>query len=196
MTSLLQPAPISITGVVLAGGEGRRMGGENKGLQPFAGSPMAASAVESLSLVCDLVVINANRDLSAYRAFGCEVFEDEALWQGYGPLAGMLTALDRVTTSHVLFSPCDTPNIKSEVFAQLIQMARLAPADTFYIETASGSQPLHVIMPVEGMKAKLALFLGCNKPKVMAFYQQLNAQPVYWQDEDSFSNINSPEDLR
>ena len=59
MTSLLQPIPVTITGVVLAGGEGRRMGGEDKGLQSFAGLPMAASAVQSLSLVCDHVVINA-----------------------------------------------------------------------------------------------------------------------------------------
>ena len=82
---------IEVTGVVLAGGQGSRMGGVDKGLQPFRGKPMVAHAVERLGAQVDELLINANRNPEAYAAFGHRVIADEM----HFPLALFVTPVDR-----------------------------------------------------------------------------------------------------
>ena len=101
-----------ITGLVLAGGRGSRMGGVDKGLQNFNGSPLAMHALLRLQmqeggLVGDQM-INANRNLAAYEAFGVPVWPD-TLSDYAGPLAGFMTGLERCETPFLLTVPCDTP---------------------------------------------------------------------------------------
>ena len=101
-----------VTGLVLAGGRGTRMGGIDKGLQSFRGMPLAMNALLRLqmqegSLIGDLM-INANRNLSAYESFGVPVWQD-SLADYAGPLAGFLTGLERCETPFLLTVPCDTP---------------------------------------------------------------------------------------
>ena len=100
-----------ITGVVLAGGRGTRMGGADKGLQNFNGMPLALHTLMRLQMQGPLIgqtMINANRNLSAYESFGVPVWPD-GLADYAGPLAGFLTALERCETPWLLTVPCDTP---------------------------------------------------------------------------------------
>ncbi len=97
-----------ITGLVLAGGRGSRMGGVDKGLQPFIGTPLALHAAQRLAPQVGKVVLNANRNLVAYAAFGVPVWPDE-IGDHAGPLAGLLAGLARCDTRYLLSVPCDTP---------------------------------------------------------------------------------------
>jgi molybdopterin-guanine dinucleotide biosynthesis protein A len=108
MTDPSAIAPADITGLVLAGGRGERMGGADKGLQNFNGAPLAMRAVLRLGAQIGEIMINANRNLAAYESFGVPVWPD-GLANYAGPLAGFLTGLERCETPYLLTVPCDTP---------------------------------------------------------------------------------------
>jgi molybdopterin-guanine dinucleotide biosynthesis protein A len=115
---------LDITGVVLAGGRGSRMGGIDKGLQKIHGTPMALHALLRLQMQegggpADCL-INANRNLAAYEAFGVPVWPD-TLSDYAGPLAGFLTGLERAETPYVLTVPCDTPLFPLDLLARMAQ---------------------------------------------------------------------------
>jgi len=97
-------SPAEITGLLLAGGRGSRMGGIDKGLQNFNGSPLAMHAVLRLGMQVGEVMINANRNLAAYESFGVPVWPD-SLADYAGPLAGFLTGLERCETPYLLTVP-------------------------------------------------------------------------------------------
>ena len=97
-----------VTGIILAGGRGSRMGGVDKGLQNFQGMPMALTALMRLGPQVSEVMINANRNLSAYESFGTAVWPD-GLADFAGPLAGFLVGLERAETPYLVTIPCDCP---------------------------------------------------------------------------------------
>jgi molybdenum cofactor guanylyltransferase len=116
-------APLSIdaseiTGLVLAGGRGSRMGGIDKGLQNFNGTPLAMHALMRLHMQVGEVMVNANRNLSAYESFGAPVWPD-VLADYAGPLAGFLTGLERCETPYLLTVPCDTPLFPLDLASRL-----------------------------------------------------------------------------
>ncbi|MSQ56462.1 MAG: molybdenum cofactor guanylyltransferase MobA [Limnohabitans sp.] len=109
-----------ITAVILAGGRGARMGGVDKGLQNFKGMPLTLNALIRLSGQVANVMINANRNLSAYESFGADVWPD-SITDFAGPLAGFLTGLERCETPFLLTAPCDTPFFPLDLAARLSQ---------------------------------------------------------------------------
>jgi molybdopterin-guanine dinucleotide biosynthesis protein A len=111
-----------ITGLILAGGRGSRMGGVDKGLQNFRGLPLALQTLMRLGPQVGEVMINANRNLSAYEAFGAAVWPD-SLPDYAGPLAGFLTGLERCETEWLVTVPCDTPLFPLDVVARLAEAA-------------------------------------------------------------------------
>ena len=119
-----------ITGVILAGGRGSRMGGVDKGLQNFNGVPLALHTQLRLSPQVGELLINANRNLAAYESFGVPVWPDAAsLGDFAGPLAGFLTALERCETPFMLTVPCDTPLFPHDLVARLAQALAADNAD-------------------------------------------------------------------
>ena len=123
------PADASlVTGVILAGGRGSRMGGVDKGLQNFNGMPLALHTLMRLSPQVGEVMINANRNLAAYEAFGVPVWPD-VLSDYAGPLAGFLTALERCDTPWLATVPCDTPLFPPDLVARLAQAAQQQGAE-------------------------------------------------------------------
>ena len=119
-----------ITGVILAGGRGSRMGGADKGLQNFNGVPLALHTQLRLSPQVGELLINANRNLAAYESFGVPVWPDAAsLGDFAGPLAGFLTALERCETPFMLTVPCDTPLFPHDLVARLAQVLEADNAD-------------------------------------------------------------------
>lgn len=120
-------APSDITGLVLAGGRGSRMGGVDKGLQPFAGLPLARHALQRLAPQVGPLLVNANRYLDTYRAWGVDVVADtEADYPG--PLAGFLAGLQHCTTPWLLAVPCDTPRFPADLAVRLTAAAHAAQA--------------------------------------------------------------------
>lgn len=116
-------APDDITGLILAGGRGSRMGGIDKGLQNFNGTPLALHALLRLAPQVGSAMINANRNLAAYEAFGVPVWPD-VLADYAGPLAGFLTGLERCETRYLLTVPCDVPLFPADLAARLADALR------------------------------------------------------------------------
>jgi molybdopterin-guanine dinucleotide biosynthesis protein A len=107
-----------VTGVILAGGRGSRMGGADKGLQNFRGVPLALHTLLRLAPQVGAVMVNANRNLAAYESFGVPVWPD-SLADYPGPLAGFLTGLERCETPYLVTVPCDTPLFPQDLVARL-----------------------------------------------------------------------------
>lgn len=126
----------AITGLVLAGGRGARMGGVDKGLQPFRGLPLAQHALQRLAPQVGSCMLNANRHLEQYAAFGVPVFPD-SLADYPGPLAGFLCGLTHCTTPWLLTVPCDTPLFPHDLAERL---ARAAVAEEAEIVFAVGAE--------------------------------------------------------
>jgi len=117
-----------ITGLVLAGGRGSRMGGADKGLQNFNGVPLALHTLLRLQPQVGEVLVNANRNLAAYESFGVPVWPD-ALTDYAGPLAGFLTGLEQCETPWLVTVPCDTPLFPGDLVARLAEAAKRDDAD-------------------------------------------------------------------
>jgi len=181
-----------VTGVVLAGGQGRRMGGVDKGLQLLRGKPMAQWAIERLAPQVDEVLINCNQNLEAYARFGRRLVPDEI--RGFaGPLAGLHAALKAAAHPLVVTVPCDSPylplNLVSRLFESL-QDRDLAVAKT-------GDQPHPVFSLVRrDVLDNLEAFLARGGRKIDAWYASLRTVEVSFDDEaDAFRNINTLEEL-
>ena len=116
-----QISPADITGLILAGGRGSRMGGVDKGLQSYNGLPMALHTLTRLQIGGSVgqVMINANRNLAAYESFGAAVWPD-VLADYAGPLAGFLTGLERCETPYLVTVPCDTPRLPIDLVPRLV----------------------------------------------------------------------------
>lgn len=182
----------SILGVVLAGGQASRMNYVAKGLTQYQGHALVSYPLKAMDGVCQTLMINANYDQAAYQAWGLSVFNDGPDCLDKGPLSGIYAALfqaQQLGLSHLMVSPCDTPLVNHSVFELLKGKAQAEPDRIFYIESDSGIQPLHAILPVASMAEKLKLYLD-GQARVMLFYRQQGAQSVYWENESAFLNIN------
>jgi molybdopterin-guanine dinucleotide biosynthesis protein A len=117
-----------VTGVILAGGRGSRMGGADKGLQNFRGMPLAMYTLLRLGPQVGEVMVNANRNLAAYESFGVPVWPD-VISDYAGPLAGFLTGMERCETSYMVTVPCDTPLFPQDLVARLAEAMEREDAD-------------------------------------------------------------------
>ncbi len=192
-----------ITGLVLAGGQGRRMGGLDKGLQLHAGRPLARRAAERLAPQVGALAINANRHLDDYRAWGWPVWPD-ALPEGVpswpGPLAGWLTGLQQADTPWLLTVPCDSPDFPLDLAARLAaalvaEDAELAVAATPDPEaTGLRPQPVFCLLRRE-LAAPLAEALRAGERRVMRWAASRRLAIVGFDAFAAFDNLNTLADL-
>ena len=188
------PAP-GVTGVVLAGGLGRRMGGVDKGLQPLRGKPMVEWAVERFSPQVDELLINANQNLDVYGALGHRVVPDEI--GGFaGPLAGLHRGLSEARHDLVATVPCDSPFLPRDLVSRL--RAALESADADLAVAITGAQPHPVFcLCRRSVLPGLTAFLESGGRKIDAWYAALRVAEVRFDDEaEAFSNINTRDELR
>jgi molybdopterin-guanine dinucleotide biosynthesis protein A len=181
-----------VTGLILAGGQGRRMGTVDKGLQLLHGKPMVAAVLARLAPQVDEILINANQNLPAYEDFGYRVVPD-AIGGFAGPLAGLHAGLSVASHPLVLTAPCDSPFLPLDLFSRLktaMQENDLAVAKT-------GDQPHPVFALVRTtVKQNLEDFLSRGGRKIDAWYAFLKVVEVPFDDEaDAFRNINTREEL-
>lgn len=182
-----------ITGLILAGGLGRRMGGRDKGLQPFRGKPMAAWAVARLAPQVDALLINANQNLEAYAAFGYPVVTDRIA--GFaGPLAGLHTGLIACETPLLVTAPCDSPFLPEDLVARLRDALEDAGADLAVAKTGTQPHPVFSLVRREVLDG-LTSFLEGGGRKVDAWYAALKVAEVPFAEERAFANINTLEEL-
>jgi molybdopterin-guanine dinucleotide biosynthesis protein A len=183
----------SVTGIVLAGGLGRRMGGVDKGLQPFRGKPMVQWAIERLAPQVSDLVINANQNPAEYARFGHRVVADE-LGGFAGPLAGLHAGMKAARHDLVVTVPCDSPYLPSDLVARLHRS--LGAHDLAVAKT--GAQPHPVFsLARRSVLPHLEAFLGGGGRKIDAWYATLKVIEVAFDDEeDAFRNINTLEELR
>lgn len=188
-----------IAGLLLAGGEGRRLGGRDKGMISWQGRPMAAWVYDTLKSVASPVLISANRSLDDYRQLAPEqVFEDDDSIRGQGPLAGLLTGMKQAAAlgaDAVLVCPCDTPEITPEVLSCLVNAWQKAPERPVIAECEGRAHPLHGVYPVS-LAPLLEKQLQEGNRRVMVFAEEAGADKVKCEDAaQAFKNRNRPEDL-
>ena len=183
-----------VTGVVLAGGQGSRMGGVDKGLQPFRGKPMVAHALERLAPQVDEVLVNANRNVEAYAAFGHRVISDEIA--GFaGPLAGFERGLAHARGRLVATVPCDSPFLPADLVARLRASLEAERADLAVARTGTQAHPVFCLMRRE-VHESLRTFLAAGERKIDRWYAALAVAEVAFDDvADAFLNINTREEL-
>jgi molybdenum cofactor guanylyltransferase len=184
-----------ITGVILAGGQGRRMGGIDKGLQSLNGRPLVQWVLERLAPQVDRVLISANRNLPRYAAFGCEVLPDR-IPDFAGPLAGLHAALAHAVTPLLLTVPCDSPLLPADLAGRL-HMALLAQdADLAVARAGDRVQRAFCLLRRE-LLPSLEAFLAGGGRKVGLWHDTLDVVEVAFDDEsEAFSNINTAGELQ
>ncbi|HBC7431138.1 TPA: molybdenum cofactor guanylyltransferase MobA [Providencia rettgeri] len=183
----------SITGVILAGGRGSRMGGQDKGLVPLLSKPLYQYILARLSPQVGQVIINANRNQARYRESQLTVISD--LNHDFsGPLAGMQAALHYAKTEWLLFVPCDVPdfplNLAKKMFSE--KGTHLA----CYAQDNEREHPTFALLH-NSLKTRLDDYLARGDRKLMLFMREIDAKGIIFTSEsDTFINLNTPEDSR
>ena len=201
--------PSNITGLVLAGGRATRMGGVDKGLQLFAGTPLAQHAAQRLSRQTGCVAINANRYLDTYRTFGYPVWPDAKptgddvpaesdAWQG--PLAGMRAGLGSCTTPWLATVPCDSPLFPANLVQSLTQAAcgqgvRAVMASAATQEHPARPQPVFSLLH-QDLLDSLTRFLASGGRKTGEWLRSEHCAVVVFDNlNHAFTNANTMADL-
>ncbi len=190
--------PQDITGLILCGGRGSRMGGVDKGLQNHNGMPLAVHALLRLQLQVGHVLINANRNLAAYESMGVPVWPDP-MADYPGPLAGWLAGLEHCETPYMLTVPCDTPNFPQDLATRLAQALEAEDAD---IAMAASMEDGHLqVQPVfcllkTTLIESLVAYLTSGQRKIDKWTALHRCATVVFDDDAAFFNANTAEDLR
>jgi molybdenum cofactor guanylyltransferase len=180
-----------ITGLILAGGQGRRMGGVDKGLQNFRGKRLVDHVYERLAPQVGAIVINANQNHDAYKTLGVRVVSD-AIGDFAGPLAGLQAGLSLSRRPYLVSVPCDTPFLPEDLVARLDGSG----ADVAVAKTGDQPHPVFCLVRRDVLD-HLTAFLKNGGRKVDAWYTTLRAAEVAFDDEaEAFSNINTSDELR
>lgn len=183
-----------ITGVILAGGLGRRMGGIDKGLQELRGRPLAAWVVERLAPQVDELLINANQNTERYAAFGHRVVADQ-IPDFAGPLAGLHAVLSAASHPLVATAPCDSPFLPADLVSRLFSALTANEADLAVARTFDQAQPVFCLCR-RSVLPHLTEFLAGGGRKIDRWYATLKVVEVSFDDEaDAFENINTREEL-
>ena len=189
--------PEQITGLVLAGGRGSRMGGADKGLQNHRGVPLALHALLRLQPQVGALLLNANRNIGAYEALGAPVWPDPI--DGFaGPLAGFLAGLEHCETPWLVTVPCDTPDFPDDFVARLAQAAERDDAEIAYATTLEDGReqphPVFCLLRSELVESLVAFLHGGGR-KIDAWFAQHRAVRVPFPDPRAFFNANTTAEL-
>ena len=191
-----------VTGLILAGGRGSRMGGADKGLQTFRGMPMAMFTLLRLAPQVGEMMINANRNLAAYESFGVPVWPD-GLADYAGPLAGFLTGLEKCETPYLVTVPCDTPLVPQDLVARLAEAlerddAEIAMAAAREEDGQVRAQPVFSLLRHDLMESLVRFTHGGGR-KIDAWTAQHRTVLVPFDrpgdDADAFANANTLAEL-
>jgi molybdopterin-guanine dinucleotide biosynthesis protein A len=178
-------------GVVLAGGASRRFEGRPKGLISLNGRPMVSHVGDMLATFCSRVVIEA-RSRDGYEELGLPLID--AGYEGKGPLAGLAAGLAAgfaLKSGKVAFAPCDMPLLTADVYTALISVGGIGA----YARTAAGVEPLVAVLGVGARAALVSVLDGVDVPRTHLVLDAVGATPVLFEDQRTFTNVNTRADL-
>ena len=183
-----------VTGIVLAGGQGSRMGGVDKGLAPFRGRPLVAHVIERFAPQVDELLVNANRNPADYGRFGHPVIADEI--PGFaGPLAGFERGLAHARGALVATVPCDSPFLPADLVARLRDHLEREGAQVAFARAGGQSHPVFCLMRRD-VHSSLREFLASGQRKIDKWTAGLALAEVPFDDEPgAFANINTRAEL-
>ncbi|HEX7436196.1 MAG TPA: molybdenum cofactor guanylyltransferase MobA [Caldimonas sp.] len=187
-----------ITGLILAGGRGARMGGVDKGLQSHLGTPLALHALLRLAPQVGQLMINANRNLGAYESMGVPVWPD-SIPDYAGPLAGFLTGLERCETPYLVTVPCDSPLFPEDLVERLARSLEAEQAEIAYAATREGdavqAHPVFCMMKASLMES-LVRFTQSGQRKIDRWTALHRCAEVLFDDASAFVNANTAAELQ
>ena len=187
-----------ITGLILCGGRGSRMGGVDKGLQPYKGVPLAMHALLRLQAQVGTLMINANRNLAAYESMGVPVWPDPV--DDYpGPLAGWLAGMERCETRYMVTVPCDSPGFPADLVARLADALAREGAEIAMAATVEAGrlqlQPVFCLVDALLLES-LSAYLKSGERKIDRWTAQHRCATVVFDDAAAFSNANTLAELQ
>ncbi|MBA1444151.1 MAG: molybdenum cofactor guanylyltransferase [Chromatiales bacterium] len=185
---------VSIAGVILAGGQASRMGGEDKGLTPLNGRLLIEYVIEAVKPQTDHLLISANRNFDRYGNFGFAVIPDPI--DGFpGPLAGMLSALQHTTADLLLTVPCDGPWVPTNLLERLFTTLANENADVCCVHDGERMHPVFSLIRRE-LTTELTAYIDAGGRAVHRWFkQQRLALADFSSDPELFTNINTPGEL-
>lgn len=183
-----------ISGVILAGGRGSRIGGEDKGLIDLDGRPMIAHVIERFAPQVASLLINANRNTERYRAFGYPVVPD-LVADFPGPLAGIGAALSRIETPLLAVTPCDAPLLSLDLVARLNHERESRNVDVAVARCNDRPQPVFILMR-RALRSSLENYVVGGGSKITSWYrQEQHVEVDFGDDELPFANVNTSADI-
>ena len=191
-------SPQRVGALILAGGQGSRMGHRNKGLQRLRGKPLVAHVMDALSPHVAYLAISANQDLDEYASLGLPVFQDDPRYALQGPLAGIASALPQFPSrlDAIVVAPCDVPMLPDDVVPRLVQ-ALASPDVDCAIATTPGNAHHGVFILRPGMLLSLFPHLQPDGDKrLLTWLQSRTCAYVEFEDPQAFANINDLETLQ
>ncbi len=187
-----------ITGLIVCGGRGTRMGGADKGLQSFLDMPLALHALMRLAPQVGEVMINANRNLAAYESFGVPVWPDP-IADYQGPLAGWLAGIERCETPYMAVVPCDSPHFPGDLVQQLADALVREDADIAIAATHEDgrvqAQPVFCLLKTSLLESLLQ-YLNAGERKIDRWTARHRCVQVVFEDLQAFANANTLEELQ
>jgi len=185
-----------ISGVILAGGRAKRMGGQDKGLLSVNNQPMIKLILEQLAPQVNNIIINANRNIEEYQKFHHPVISDDNSSDFHGPLAGMLSAIKSSNSDYILSVPCDSPFFPADLSQRLLDKLLNHNADICVVHDGERMQPVFALIKTS-LADSLQAYLDGGDRKIDLWYQQHHTVLADLSDCKNISlNINTPEELR
>lgn len=189
------PDKENITAVVLAGGRGRRIGGQDKGLVEVGGRPLIEHILDLVTPQVSAVIINANRNQQVYAGYGYPVISDN-LTDYQGPLAGFAAALAACETDYIMTLPCDGPYVPTDLVGKLSSAIKNNNAELAVAHDGQRMQPVYALIP-RSLLESLQEFLDAGDRKIDLWYARHDTALADFSDViDTFFNINTEEDRR
>ncbi|WP_316365538.1 molybdenum cofactor guanylyltransferase MobA [Candidatus Thiodiazotropha sp. CDECU1] len=180
----------AVTAVILAGGRGRRMGGEDKGLIELNGKPLVQHVATAIAPQVDAILINANRNQDRYKLLGYPVFTDSLL-NYQGPLAGFIAAMQLIETEDMLTLPCDGPLVPPDLVERLRKARQAADAEIAVAHDGKRLQPVYALIP-KRLADSLQRYLDGGDRKIDLWYEQHRVAHADLSDiPRTFININT-----
>ena len=182
----------SVTVAILAGGQGRRFGGQDKGLVEVLGKPLVEHILEQLGSQAQNIVINANRNQAVYKRYGYPVIED-TMEDYQGPLAGFASVMSNIGTEYLLTLPCDAPTIPDNYVARMLQCQQAEAADIVVASDGKRLQPVHALIATRLLPSLMA-FLARGERKIDRWYAEHKMATLDFSDSpEVFHNLNTHE---
>lgn len=184
----------SITVLILAGGQGERMGGSDKGLVECAGRPLIEHVLARVAPCADAILISANRTLDTYGRYGYPVLEDTTA-DFSGPLAGIARGLEQCMTDWLWILPCDAPQVDAELLERLLDACRTQEAPAA-VPIEGGRMHATCALLCRDTLPSLNTYLERDHRAVHAWLRTLPAAEIECDDHPEwFVNLNTPEEL-